>query len=64
MNRLSFLRMGALDDGMTDTGGENLELSWRLWMCGGAVATAVCSRVGHMFKPPSRCAKLIMSSIK
>ena len=30
---------------------QTLELSWRVWMCGGRVALALCSRIAHMFKP-------------
>lgn len=45
-----FFSIGGFDEGLRVWGGENIELAWRSWMCGGKVTTVTCSRVGHVFK--------------
>jgi polypeptide N-acetylgalactosaminyltransferase len=45
-----FEYLGYYDKGFELWGGENMELSFKVWMCGGQMVQAFCSHVGHMFR--------------
>ncbi len=50
VDRIYFFELGSFDDGMYMWGGENVEMSFRTWMCGGSMYVYPCSAVAHVFR--------------
>lgn len=53
IDREYFYKLGSYDEKMKIWGGENLEMSVRIWTCGGRLISIPCSRVGHIFRDNS-----------
>lgn len=49
-----FFKLGEYDPEIKYYGAEHVELSFRVWMCGGSMENIPCSNVGHIYREFNR----------
>ncbi|KAK6166702.1 hypothetical protein SNE40_023336 [Patella caerulea] len=52
IDRKYFQELGEYDPELQIWGSDNVEISFKVWQCGGQIEIVPCSRVGHIYRSP------------
>ena len=60
MDRDYYFELGEYDPEILYYGAEHVEMSFRVWSCGGSMEISPCSHIGHVYREFDRFGAILM----